>query len=169
VSSLHPDIHDEETSSNPLDLVEKLAVANDWPFHRQTDDELAAEIAGQWCHYKLWFAWHPELGVMHLSCALDMKVPAKKRTPVYALLAMGNEKLWLGHFDLWSEEGLPVFRHAVLFREGIAANAELIEDLVDIAVSECERFYPAFQFVIWGGKDPAEAITAALLETEGEA
>ena len=106
---------------------------------------------------------------MHLFFALDMKVPAKKRTPVYALLAMGNEKLWLGHFDLWSEEGLPVFRHAVLFREGIAANAELIEDLVDIAVSECERFYPAFQFVIWGGKDPAEAITAALLETEGEA
>ena len=81
MSSLHPDIHDEETSANPLDLVEKLAVANDWPFHRQTDDELAAEIAGQWCHYKLWFAWHPELGVMHLSCALDMKVPAKKRTP----------------------------------------------------------------------------------------
>ena len=142
MSSLHPDIHDEETSANPLDLVEKLAVANDWPFHRQTDEELAAEIAGQWCHYKLWFAWHPELGVMHLSCALDMKVPAKKRTPVYALLAMGNEKLWLGHFDLWSEEGLPVFRHAVLFREGIAASSELIEDLVDIAVSECERFYP---------------------------
>ena len=151
------------------DKVFDLAVANDWPFHRQSDDELAAEISGQWCHYKLWFAWHPELGVMHLSCALDMKVPVKKRTPVYALLAMANEKLWLGHFDLWADEGLPVFRHAVLFREGIGANAELIEDLVDIAVSECERFYPAFQFVIWGGKDAAEAITAALLETEGEA
>ena len=78
--SSHPDIHDDETSANPLDMVEKLAVANDWPFHRQTDEELAAEIAGQWCHYKLWFAWHPELEVMHLSCALDMKVPAKKRT-----------------------------------------------------------------------------------------
>ena len=168
MSSLHPDIHDE-TGSNPLDLVEKLAVANDWPFQRSNDDELAAEVVGQWCHYKLWFAWHAELGVMHISCALDMKVPANKRTPVYALLALANEKLWLGHFDLWSEEGLPVFRHAVLFREGIAANAELIEDLVDIAVSECERFYPAFQFVIWGGKDAAEAITAALLETEGEA
>ena len=147
MSSLHPDVHDDETSANPLDLVEKLAVANDWPFQRQTDDELAAEIAGQWCHYKLWFAWHPELGVMHLSCALDMKVPAKKRTPVYALLAMANEKLWLGHFDLWADEGLPVFRHAVLFREGTGASSELVEDLVDIAVSECERFYPAFQFV----------------------
>ena len=48
-------------------------------------------------------------------------------------------------------------------------NGELLEDLVDIAVTECERFYPAFQFVIWGGKSPVEAMTAAMLETEGEA
>ena len=41
-----------------------------------------------------------------------------------------------------------MFRHAVLFRDGTGASGELIEDLVDIAVSECERFYPAFQFVI---------------------
>ena len=40
MSSLHPDMHDDETAANPLDLVEKLAVANDWPFHRQTDEEL---------------------------------------------------------------------------------------------------------------------------------
>ena len=167
MSSLHHET--SEASANPLDVVEQLAVANDWPFHRQSEEELAAEISGHWCHYKIWFAWHPDLGVMHLSCALDMKVPAKKRTPVYALLAMANEKLWLGHFDLWSDEGLPVFRHSVLFREEAAASVELMEDLVDIAVTECDRFYPAFQFVIWGGKDPVEAITAAMLETEGEA
>ena len=41
--------------------------------------------------------------------------------------------------------------------------------LVDIALSECERFYPAFQFVIWGGKPPNDAVQAALLETVGEA
>jgi hypothetical protein len=154
---------------NPLDLVEKLAVANDWPFHRQSDEELAAEIAGQWCHYKLWFAWAPELAVMHISCALDMKIPTKRRKNVYELLALANDKLWIGHFDLWAEEGLPVFRHAVLFRNGMRASNELVEDLVDIAVVECERFYPAFQFVVWGGKAPAEAMLAALLETEGEA
>ena len=167
MSSLQQEI--QETAVNPLDMVEKLALANDWSFHRESEEELAAEISGQWCHYKLWFGWHPELGVMHLSCALDMKVQVKKRSPIYALLAMANEKLWLGHFDLWTDENLPVFRHAVLFRDGIGAGRELIEDLVDIAVSECERFYPAFQFVLWGGKDPSEAIQAALLETEGEA
>jgi hypothetical protein len=98
-----------------------------------------------------------------------MKVPAKKRNHLYALLAMANEKLWLGHFDLWSEEGLPMFRHSALFRDEAGASVELIEDLVDIAITECDRFYPAFQFVLWGGKDPAEAIAAAMLETEGEA
>jgi len=153
----------EETIGNPLDLVEQVAVANEWPFHRQTEDELAAEISGHW------FCWHPDLGVMHLSCALEMKVPAAKRQDIYALLAMANEKLWLGHFDLWSDENLPVFRHALLLRDGVGVSGELMEDLIDIAVAECERFYPAFQFVIWGGKPPVEALTAAMLETEGEA
>ena len=167
MSSLHPDT--AESSANPLDLVEQIAIANEWSFHRQSDEELAAEITGQWCNYKLWFSWHPEMGVMQISCALDMKVPQQKRTGIHTLLALANEKLWLGHFDVWSEEGLPVFRHALLMRDGVGVSPELLEDLVDIAISECERFYPAFQFVIWGGKAPAEALTAALLETEGEA
>ena len=94
----------EEPAGNPVDLVEQVAIANEWPFHRQNDDELAAEISGHWCQYRMWFCWHPELGVMHLSCALEIKVPADKREAIYALLAMANEKLWLGHFDLWSDE-----------------------------------------------------------------
>ena len=167
VSSLPPET--EAPSGNPLDLVEQVAIANEWPFQRQNDDELAAEIGGHWCQYRMWFCWHPELGVMHLSCALEMKVPANKREQIYALLAMANEKLWLGHFDLSSEENLPVFRHALMLRDGVGVSSELLEDLVDIAVTECERFYPAFQFVIWGGKSAAEALAAAMLETEGEA
>ena len=42
-------------------------------------------------------------------------------------------------------------------------------DLVDIALSECERFYPAFQFVVWGGKSPAQAIASAMIDPVGEA
>ena len=41
--------------------------------------------------------------------------------------------------------------------------------MVDIAITECERFFPAFQFVLWGGKPPAEALAAAMLECVGEA
>ncbi|MGF1474888.1 MAG: YbjN domain-containing protein [Geminicoccaceae bacterium] len=167
MSSLHPEIADD--SVNPLDLVEQIANANDWAYHRQGEEELAAEFSGQWCHYRVWFSWHPEMGVLHLACALDVKVPTAKRSGLYQLLAMANEKLWIGHFDLWSEEALPVFRHAILLREGVGVTSELVEDLVDIAVGESERFYPAFQFHIWGGKAPTDALAAAMLETEGEA
>ena len=43
------------------------------------------------------------------------------------------------------------------------------EDLVEIALTECERFYPAFQFVIWGGKRAAEAVAASMIEVAGQA
>ena len=43
------------------------------------------------------------------------------------------------------------------------------ELLVETAIDECERFYPVFQFVLWGGKSPKDARSAALVETQGEA
>jgi hypothetical protein len=81
---------------------------------------------------------------------------------------MINEKLWLGHFDLCSEDLVPMFRHTMLMRGG-NPSIEPLEDLVDIALNECERFFPAFQFVLWGGKSPREALDAAMLEPVGEA
>lgn len=159
----------DDTAVNPLDVIEQIAIANDWEYQRHNDDELVAVLAGQWCTYRIWYSWHADMGVLHVACALDVKVPANKRAGLYQLLALANEKLWLGHFDHWSEEKVPVFRHAVLVRDGQPPGAELLEDLTEIALGECERFFPAFQFHLWGGKAPGEALTAALLETEGEA
>jgi len=106
---------------------------------------------------------------MHFSCGFDMKVPKGRRGPVYELLALANERLWLVHFDLSAEDNSPAFRHAVLLRGVPAASPEQVEDLVDIALSECERFYPAFQFVVWGGKSPAQALASAMIDPVGEA
>ncbi|HEX5319666.1 MAG TPA: YbjN domain-containing protein, partial [Stellaceae bacterium] len=91
------------------------------------------------------------------------------RGPVYELLSLANEKLWLGHFDLSAGDNLPAFRHAVLLRGVAAPTPEQIEDLVEIAVAECERFYPAFQLVIWGGKPAEEAMATAMIDPIGEA
>lgn len=167
MTALLPDTSSE--TGNPLDVVEQIAHANDWSYNRHSEDELGAELTGQWCQYRLWFCWHSEMSVMHLSCALDVKVPAKKREAIYGLLAMANEKLWLGHFDYWPDDKMIVFRHGLLLRDGFGIGPELLEELVDIEITECERFYPAFQLLIWGGKKPADALAAAMLDTEGEA
>ncbi len=154
---------------NPLDLIEQIVAANEWPFERHEDGDITAEISGRWCAYQLWFAWRPDITALHFSCAFDMKVPAAKRVAIYHLLSLINERLWFGHFEVWSEEGLPVFRHATLLRESPGLSASQIQDMVDIALHEAERFYPAFQHVIWGGKNPEEAIELALVDTLGEA
>ena len=154
---------------NPLELVEQVVSANEWTFDRTSDREIAVELAGRWCEYRIFFSWREDVHALHFTCAFDVRIPGHKTRDVHTLLALVNEKLWLGHFDLWAEEGLPMFRHAILLRGTRGLAREQLEDLVEIAVTECERFYPAFQFVVWGGKAPGEALSASILETVGEA
>jgi len=165
-ASLHLD---RDRSANPLDILEQIVAANEWAFERRSDGEMAAEAPGKWCDYGLHFSWSHEISAMAFTCAFDMKVPAERREKLYELLALANDRLWIGHFGIEMEEGVPVFRHSVLLRGAPSASAESLEDMVDIALTECERFFPAFQFVLWGGKSPAEALQAAMLDCVGEA
>ena len=158
-----------ESANNPIDMLEEFVSANDWRFDRTTDAEIVVELRGSWCEYRLYFVWQEDLGAVYFSCLFDVRIPPNKRAGAYHLLALINEKLWLGHFDLCSEELVPMFRHTLLVRGAGRVSAEQFEDVVDIAFSECERFFPAFQFVLWGGKTPEEALAAAMLETVGEA
>lgn len=161
-------IQTDSALKNPLDLAEQLIMDRDWLFDRPMDDELVAEVQGSWCNFRIWFTWQPELNVVIFSCAYETKIPKKERARVYPLIAAVNEKMWLGHFDIGSDDGLIMFRHALLLR-GLSATPEQMEDLIDIAMNECNRFYPAFQSVLWGGNTPEEALEIAMLDTVGEA
>jgi hypothetical protein len=154
---------------NPLDIAELVIMDRDWAFDRPADGELVAEVTGSWCKYHIWFTWQEDSGGLTLSCAFDTKFSKPAIGKIYSLLALVNEKLWLGHFILCMEDSSIVFRHSLLLREGAGTTAEHLQELLDIAISECERFYPAFQSVVWGGKTPAEAIEIALFETIAEA
>ncbi|MRG70656.1 hypothetical protein GH722_02655 [Alphaproteobacteria bacterium HT1-32] len=162
-------IYATETRNNPLDIVEQIVLSNEWTHERRNDNELAAEVAGGWCDYSMFFCWREELETMHFSCALDLKVPPMKRGGISELLMEVNEKLWLGHFGVWTEEGVPMFRHSLILRGSACTSVETIEDLVDTALFESDRFFPAFQYVIWGGKDAREAIQLSLLDVAGQA
>lgn len=159
----------EKAPQNPLDLAEQLIMSREWLCDRPAQEELVAEVQSEWCNFRIWFAWQPELGAMIFSCAYDVKIPAKQREKIYPLLARVNEKMWLGHFDIGAEDGMIMFRHALLLRGGQSATPEQLEDLMDIAMVECNRFYPAFQSVLWGGNTIDEALEIALLDTVGEA
>lgn len=158
-----------EDTHNPLDLAEWVIMDRDWVFDRPADGELIAEVNGVWCNYRMWFTWQEDCGGLTLTCAIDGKLPKASMQRVHSLLAFINEKIWLGHFSLSSADNSVCFRHSMLLRDGAHTNTEQLQDLLDIAISECDRFYPAIQAVVWGGKSPSEAIEIALFETVAEA
>lgn len=155
---------------SPLETVEQLLVAHDWPFERVSEDEITASVPGQWSEYHLRFFWREDGRVLQVACVFDSKVPDNRRSKIYETLALINERMWIGHFELWSDECVLMYRHAALIDiEAAGRDEQVCGVLIETALSECERFYPVFQFVIWAGKEPAEAIEAAMLETVGEA
>ncbi|NQV54254.1 MAG: YbjN domain-containing protein [Rhodospirillales bacterium] len=160
---------EQSTQDYPLDVVEQVVDALGWRLHRIEDDEMAAEFRGNWCDYSLHFAWAEDIAAIHITCAIDIRIPAYKRTGVYELLALINDRMWLGHFCLWPGEEILMYRHALPLRGAEKLAREQVEDLLEVAASECERFYPAFQYLVWGGKSAADALEAAMIVTVGEA
>ncbi|WP_342776685.1 YbjN domain-containing protein [Hankyongella ginsenosidimutans] len=58
--------------------------------------------------------WRPDDALIQLVAMLDVKVPEARRAAVYETLGLINERLWIGHFEMWASEGDLLFRHAVL-------------------------------------------------------
>src|SRR5258706_10102770 len=94
-------------SGNPIDLVEEIVVANDWAHDRASEEEMIVEISGRWCDYRMYFLWQEELSALHFSCGFDMKVPKRRRGPLYELLALANERLWLAPFCPGARQAAP--------------------------------------------------------------
>jgi len=159
----------EEGRINPVDVVEHLAALNDWSFDRAADDEITISVSGRWTDYHVSFTWMDDIEALHLACAFDLKVPELRRSEVRHLVSHVNEQLWVGHFDLWAQDGLVMFRHALVLAGGVEASGQQCHALLDAALDTCERYYQAFQFVVWAGKSAREAMDAAMFETSGEA
>ena len=157
-----------ERQMNPVDVVERVAALNEWAFERAGDDEITISMTGRWTAYQAAFTWMDDIEALHLACAFDLKVPERRRTEVLALISQVNEQLWLGHFDVWIQEGLIMFRHGLMLNGALATNGQC-EAMLKAALEACERYYQAFQFVVWAGKESRDALASTMFETEGRA
>ncbi len=159
----------EDRQSNPVDTIEHIAAINDWSFERSGDDEITISIGGGWCDYHVSFSWMEDMEAVHLACAFDLKVTDPRKTEVMRLLSLVNEQLWIGHFDLWGKEGVVMYRQTMLLAGGAEPNSAQVEGMLENAIESCERYYQAFQFVVWAGKSAQEALDTVMFETVGEA
>ncbi len=153
----------------PVDMLAALFEARGWSFKTLSKEELSGEIQGSWANYQLRAVWRTEDNVLQLLCLPEIRVSKDKRSSAYELLARVNEQLWLGHFDVWSNGDILVYRNAALLGDDGLLSLDQAQAIVETAIEECDRFYPAFQFVLWGDKEPEEALKSALVDAAGEA
>jgi len=158
----------------PIDMLEHVFDANGWAFERSGDEEISTSIKAGWATYQLRALWRDEERVLQIIARADLACPDDRRMALYETLGLINEQLWMGHFELWSADGTVLFRHATLLdteeeEEEPDLTIGQAEVLVEAAVDEFERFYPVFQMVMFADRTPQDAMTAALLETVGEA
>ena len=155
-------------ANDPLDVVEHVLTAENLPFDRTEDGDLAFSLAGDWKDYELWFAWRPEGDCLQLCLSMDLTIKPELRAAAHELITQINPRVWLGHFECW-EDGEIIFRHGMALMTGEQPSLAQAAAMIDVAVEAADRFFPAYDFLLRGAKTPQEAIAACMFETMGEA
>ena len=168
------DLYDDV--SNPLDGIEEIMMNNDWTFDRRNEDELTVHVSGKMGHYKMAFVWQEEFSAMRFCCAPDISINPAKLDEASRVMNRINTELWLGHFDVRTHDGrganeeahVPCFRHTSLFRGAVeSSGVEHMEDLIDIALAECERFYMTFELLSRVDGQDNKDIALAMMDVAG--
>src|SRR3546814_17151773 len=142
----------ERDEAAPIDMLAAYFDAHGWPFEHASEDEIVATTQGSWAQYELRAIWREQDQVLQLLALPDIRVSDEKRATISETLGLINEQLWLGHFELWSNSGLVLFRHGALLGSGATFRLAHTQTLLQTALDACDRFFPWFQFVLWGGK-----------------
>ena len=160
--------YDFVENPNPLDIIEQTAENQRFPYERNADCELILLSGGKWTDQRLCFTFLPDCEALQLMLIFEPRVPERHIEEVLRLIARMNANNWLGHFDYLSDEQLVLFRYGMPLRDSDLTVAQST-DLIELALEACDSFFPALQYVLWGGMKADDAVSASLFETAGEA
>lgn len=182
MSKTHPNAREEnivdlyDEVSNPLDAIEDVMMNNDWTYERPFNDQMSVSIAGQSTNFHMAFVWQEDFNALQFCCAPDITIHPSKMDEAAKILNQINSTLWLGHFDVRTESlsnndkttNVPCFRHTSLFR-GMNETSGLaqMEDLIDIAIAECERYAMTFSLLSTLNGPKKSDMTLAMMDVAG--
>ena len=130
-----------------IETVEDYLHTQNWHFMRPSNEELFVEVAGDQGKYKLFFLWDETTSSLQICCETDVILADTHNQAFNNLLANVNTRMWLGHFDATRTQNkiIPCFRYTGLYR-GLSqeAGSHMINGLVQLAITECDRTRQAF-------------------------
>jgi hypothetical protein len=142
--------HEEMVLEDPIELVSRLIIAQDWFLKKTSAHALLADVPGRWGHYQLLADWHADTEVLNVEARLDVLVERKDELSVQRLLAELNTELYLGHFQLSPDRQHIILRCRLPLRGAGGATPEQIEDVVDVLLGQCEQAAPVLCQLVYG-------------------
>tara|TARA_B100001173_G_scaffold146735_1_gene127341 strand:- start:300 stop:890 length:591 start_codon:yes stop_codon:yes gene_type:complete len=158
-----------EDEIHPIDIVEHLAEHHEWEFDRIEENQIAMAVQGQWRTYSITLAWSGFDETLRLICSFEMEPPSEKLKDLYETLNVANDRCWTGAFTFWEKQKLMVYRYGLVLAGGQIATAEQIDTMISSAVLTAEKYYPAFQLVVYDNQSPDSAMQVAIAEAYGHA
>jgi hypothetical protein len=158
-----------EDEIHPIDIVEHLAEHHEWEFDRIEENQIAMAVQGQWRTYSITLAWSGFDETLRLICSFAMEPPSEKLKDLYETLNVANDRCWTGAFTFWEKQKLMVYRYGLVLAGGQIATAEQIDTMISSAVLTAEKYYPAFQLVVYDDQSPENAMQVAIAEAYGHA
>lgn len=143
---------------NPIDDIEFLFAHHKHTFERRNSNEVVVEISGKWDNMLLFFAWEEQMNCLHISCLINLEAETVNLPSIFELLALLNEDLWVGYFSYWEEAKMPIFKHSVFIDEKDLNLTDKLSQILNIAITECERAYPIFHAVLKQNIAPRKAL-----------
>ena len=156
--------HEEMVLEDPIELVSRLVIAQDWFLKKTSAHALLADVPGRWGHYQLLADWHADNEVLNVEARLDVLVERKDELHVQRLLAELNTELYLGHFQLSPDRQRIILRCRLPLRGAGGATPEQIEDVVDVLLGQCERAAPVLCQLVYG-RMPEDIAATSLVMT----
>ncbi len=158
-----------DNSCNPLDGVEEVLSRQKWHYARTNNDELFLEMRGTHGTYRMMFMWNEQQEMMQFCCEYDLRLADCQYAKACETLNGINYTMWVGHFHISPESMVPCFRHTQLLRGvDFGSGAEHLEDLIRIAIEECDTHYPALLVLSGERTHDDEQLALALMPVQGQ-
>ena len=154
---------------NPIDDIEEIVNSYELQFLRNTFNEIVIYCQGSWTSHNVVFNWNPSTNIISIQNNLDIYIPKKLNDKIRIMISIINENLKLGYFSFFSDKQSIYFKHNILLKGQSCFSTEQVEECIDSVITDCEKYFPAFQIFLHKTNNPRIAIKSALVETLGEA
>ena len=151
--------------ANPLDVFERIAIADHYDYERMDLFEINISLPGRWGTHDLAFRWNAAEERVQMFLILESRSPTGKTDEICRLMSLLNERLPAGHFDYWERNSSLVYRHTISLRGGAKLGIEQAMDTISSAISAADWGFPASQYVIWAGQTPEDALSSVFKDS----